>query len=128
MTPLAAAADAYLRMRRALGFKLYHLTWWLPDFVAFVESHGSPTITAALAVRWARGMRHPGRVIEAFVDFTDSAPTILDYAATASKESGSPAATRSCSLTMSIPVTISVTGCSTWRRVFISRKKNSPSW
>ncbi len=26
------------------------------------------------------------------------------------------------------PVTISVTGCSTWSRVFISRKKNSPSW
>lgn len=54
MTPLAAAADAYLKMRRALGFKLYHLTWWLPDFVAFVESHGSSTITAALAVRWAQ--------------------------------------------------------------------------
>ncbi len=29
---------------------------------------------------------------------------------------------------MSIPVTISVTGCSTWTRVFISRKKYSPSW
>jgi site-specific recombinase XerD len=54
VTPLASAADAYLKMRRALGFKLHHLTWWLPDFVAFVESHGSPTITAALAVRWAQ--------------------------------------------------------------------------
>lgn len=54
MTPLAAAADAYLKMRRALGFKLYHLTWFLPDFVAFVESHGSSTITTALAVRWAQ--------------------------------------------------------------------------
>jgi integrase/recombinase XerD len=54
VTPLAAAADSYLKMRRALGFKLYHLTWWLPDFVAFVESLGSSTITAALAVRWAQ--------------------------------------------------------------------------
>ena len=42
--------------------------------------------------------------------------------------SGSPEATRSCHSTRSSPVTISVTGCSTWRRVFISRKKNSPSW
>ena len=42
--------------------------------------------------------------------------------------SGSPEATLICHSTRSIPVTISVTGCSTWRRVFISRKKNSPSW
>ena len=38
-------------------------------------------------------------------------------------DSGSPAATRIPSLTMSMPVTISVTQCSTWTRVFISRKK-----
>ena len=36
--------------------------------------------------------------------------------------SGSPAARRSCSSTRSTPVTASVTPCSTWRRVFISRK------
>ena len=35
----------------------------------------------------------------------------------------SPAAIRICSLTRSIPVTFSVTGCSTWIRVFISMKK-----
>ena len=35
---------------------------------------------------------------------------------------GSPAATRICSSTRSRPVTSSVTGCSTCRRVFISRK------
>ena len=40
-------------------------------------------------------------------------------------ESGSPAATRTCSRTRSSPVTTSVTVCSTWMRVFISRKKNS---
>jgi integrase/recombinase XerD len=55
---LAAAADEYLRMRRALGFKLYHHTWWLPDFVAFVHSQGSCTITAELAVRWAQQPAH----------------------------------------------------------------------
>ena len=40
--------------------------------------------------------------------------------------SGSPAAIRSWSATRSRPVTASVTGCSTWRRVFISRKAGSP--
>jgi hypothetical protein len=34
----------------------------------------------------------------------------------------SPAATRICSFTRSTPVSISVTGCSTWMRVFISMK------
>jgi hypothetical protein len=37
-------------------------------------------------------------------------------------ESGSPAAARICSFTRSNPVHISVTGCSTWMRVFISMK------
>lgn len=54
MSPLAAAATAYLKMRRALGFKLYHHTWWLPDFVAFVHSQGGSAITTELAVRWAQ--------------------------------------------------------------------------
>ena len=39
-----------------------------------------------------------------------------------------PEATRSCSATRSSDVTISVTQCSTCRRVFISRNQNSPSW
>jgi len=33
-----------------------------------------------LAVRWPRGVKKAGRVIDDFVDFTDLAPTILDYA------------------------------------------------
>ena len=37
-----------------------------------------------------------------------------------------PAFISNCFCTMSIPVIISVTGCSTCRRVFISKKKNSP--
>jgi hypothetical protein len=36
--------------------------------------------------------------------------------------SGEPAAILICSLTRSMPVIISVTGCSTWMRVFISMK------
>jgi integrase/recombinase XerD len=54
MKSLAAAAKDYLALRRALGFKLYHETWWLPDFVAFLRSHGSCAITTALALRWAQ--------------------------------------------------------------------------
>src|SRR5678815_4939209 len=41
------------------------------------------------------------------------------------KRSFCPAAMRICSCTMSMPVIISVTGCSTCTRVFISMKKNS---
>ena len=41
--------------------------------------------------------------------------------------SGAPDAIRICSITRSSPVIISVTGCSTCRRVFISMKKNLPS-
>ena len=47
--------------------------------------------------------------------------------APASSDSGAPAAMRICSMTRSMPVITSVTGCSTCRRVFISMKKNSPS-
>jgi len=41
-----------------------------------------------LAIRWPRGLQHPGRTIEDFVDFTDIAPTILDYAEIAVERSG----------------------------------------
>jgi N-sulfoglucosamine sulfohydrolase len=41
-----------------------------------------------LAVRWPLGIQHPGRVIDDFVDFTDLAPTILDYTAIDHSQSG----------------------------------------
>jgi len=41
-----------------------------------------------LAIRWPRGMRNLGRVIEDFVDFTDIAPTILDCSGIPWKDSG----------------------------------------
>lgn len=33
-----------------------------------------------LALRWPAGLKHPGRISDDFVDFTDIAPTILDLA------------------------------------------------
>ena len=41
-----------------------------------------------LAVRWPGGLKKPGRVIEDFVNFTDVAATILDYAGINENESG----------------------------------------
>jgi N-sulfoglucosamine sulfohydrolase len=41
-----------------------------------------------LAVRFPAGMKKTGRVIEDFVDFTDIAATLLDYAGIAEKDSG----------------------------------------
>ncbi len=51
---LAQSARQYLKLRRALGFKLEHAGLYLPDFVAFLAAHGSPVITTALALRWAQ--------------------------------------------------------------------------
>jgi integrase len=52
-TRLHQAVDRYLELRRALGFKLYHETWWLPDFASYLERCGSPIITIDLALKWA---------------------------------------------------------------------------
>ncbi len=41
-----------------------------------------------LAVRWPVGLKKPGRVIDDFVNFTDLAPTILDYTGIEEKDSG----------------------------------------
>ena len=54
MKRLADAAKEYLAVRRALGFKLYHETWWLPDFVSYLAAQGSAVITMELALRWAQ--------------------------------------------------------------------------
>ncbi len=51
---LAESARQYLKLRRALGFKLEHAGLYLPDFVAFLAAHRSPVITTALALRWAQ--------------------------------------------------------------------------
>lgn len=50
---LHRAVDDYLELRRTLGFKLYHETWWLPDFATFLKRNGSSVITTNLALKWA---------------------------------------------------------------------------
>lgn len=47
-----AVAD-YLALRRTLGFKLYHETWWLPDFASYLQQHRTVVVTSVLALRWA---------------------------------------------------------------------------
>ncbi len=41
-----------------------------------------------LAIRWPAGLNKPGRVIDDFVNFTDIAPTILDYTRIKHNDSG----------------------------------------
>jgi len=50
---LLRAVDDYLKLRRMLGFKLFHETWWLPDFVSYLDQNRSSFITIDLAIRWA---------------------------------------------------------------------------
>jgi site-specific recombinase XerD len=57
MKRLAKAVEEYLALRRGLGFKLRPETWWLPDFVSYLERHGSSRVTTALALRWAQQPR-----------------------------------------------------------------------
>ncbi len=52
-SPLHRAVDDYLELRRTLGFKLYHETWWLPDFATFLKRNGTNVITTNLALKWA---------------------------------------------------------------------------
>lgn len=54
MKPLATAAKEYLALRRSLGFRLRHETWWLPNFVAYVRRYGNSVITTELALAWAQ--------------------------------------------------------------------------
>lgn len=53
MSPLHRALDEYLRVRRALGFTLEREGRLLPQFLAYLEHHGSDSITVALALDWA---------------------------------------------------------------------------
>ena len=63
MTPLRQAVHEYLRMRRALGFKLQDAGKGLLAFVAFLEQQRAPVITQALALTWAQ---QPARVQPAY--------------------------------------------------------------
>lgn len=53
MTALRRAAEEYLSIRRAVGFKLARTEGLLLGFVAFAESEGATTVSTDLALRWA---------------------------------------------------------------------------
>jgi integrase/recombinase XerD len=53
VSQLSGHAADYLKLRRALGFKLAKEGRLLPDFAAFAEAAGAGTVTVDLAVRWA---------------------------------------------------------------------------
>jgi integrase len=54
MSGLSGHVDDYLRLRRALGFKLERAGRLLPQLVAYLEVAGTATITSELAIAWAR--------------------------------------------------------------------------
>jgi integrase len=53
MTGLRRALSAYLRTRRALGFKLKRDGELLPQFVAYLDERGASFVTTAAAIAWA---------------------------------------------------------------------------
>ncbi|CAE6856873.1 tyrosine-type recombinase/integrase [Paraburkholderia aspalathi] len=58
MNTLRQAAQEYLALRRALGFKLNEADRGLRDFVTFMEQRRAKYITQALALEWAQQPRH----------------------------------------------------------------------
>jgi len=54
MKGLTEHAEDYLRLRRALGYKLERHGRLLPQLVAYLEAAGKRTITRELAISWAR--------------------------------------------------------------------------
>jgi integrase/recombinase XerD len=54
MSPLRAALDDYLRIRRSLGFKLEIDGKMLEQFIAFLERAGATRVTTELALDWAK--------------------------------------------------------------------------
>lgn len=54
MSALGAHVEDYLRLRRALGYKLERHGLLLPQLVAYLEAVGAATITSEAAIAWAR--------------------------------------------------------------------------
>lgn len=54
MKSLKMAADDYIKLRRALGFKLTDMHYFLKNFTSFMEREHAPYITTELALRWAK--------------------------------------------------------------------------
>ena len=53
MSELGGHLENYLRLRRALGFKLEFPGLVLPSLISYLEEAGTATITAELAISWA---------------------------------------------------------------------------
>jgi hypothetical protein len=53
MKPLRKAVEAYVALRRSLGFKLKDMAPGFLDFAAFLEQKAAPYITTELAMEWA---------------------------------------------------------------------------
>jgi hypothetical protein len=53
MSGLAGHVEDYLRLRRALGFKLRFPGQVLPSLAAYLEAAGATAVTAELAIAWA---------------------------------------------------------------------------
>jgi integrase/recombinase XerD len=51
---LRGYVEDYLRLRRALGFKLERAARLLPQLVTYLEAAGESTITSQSAIAWAR--------------------------------------------------------------------------
>jgi integrase/recombinase XerD len=62
MNTLEAAVEEYLRVRRALGFKLHNAGRLLPEFVDFMARQNAQFITTNLVLQWVTLPRdcHPG--------------------------------------------------------------------
>jgi integrase/recombinase XerD len=60
-TVLHERAEEYLRLRRALGFRLRREGDILPQFAGYLEQHGAAAVTAEHAITWAQLPRgvHP---------------------------------------------------------------------
>lgn len=56
MNRLGQAVEDYLRVRRALGFKLDRHGRLLPDLIGYVESAGATTLSIQLALEWATAL------------------------------------------------------------------------
>ena len=52
-TTMSGHVADYLRLRRALGFKLEREGQWLHQFAAYLQTAGHPTLTSAAALAWA---------------------------------------------------------------------------
>jgi integrase/recombinase XerD len=54
VSALEQALADYLQLRHSLGHELAEAGWLLPGFVAYLDAHGSPTVTIEAALAWAQ--------------------------------------------------------------------------